>query len=80
MPIAQRPDGTLIAPLPVDHLLWTEQVAARHAANMRDITTVPGVTGGEIWIEGTVSAAARKVLEAQNWVVKENVGKQLGLK
>ena len=26
-----------------------------------------------------VSAAARKVLEAQNWVVKENVGKQLGL-
>lgn len=80
MPIAQRPDGTLIAPLPVDHLLWTEQVAARHAANMRDITTIPGVTGGEIWIEGTVSAAARKVLEAQNWVVKENVGKQLGLK
>lgn len=80
MPIAQRPDGTLIAVLPLDHLIWTDEIAARHAANMRDITTVPGVTGGEIWIEGTVSAAARKVLEAQNWVVKENVGKQLGLK
>lgn len=80
MPIAQRPDGTLIAVLPLDHLIWTDEIAARHAANMRDITTVPGVTSGEIWIEGTVSAAARKVLEAQNWVVKENVGKQLGLK
>ncbi len=80
MPIAQRPDGTLIAVLPLDHLIWTDEVAAQHAANMRNITTIPGVTGGEIWIEGTVGAAARKVLEAQNWVVKENVGKQLGLK
>ncbi len=81
MPIAQRPDGTLIAVLPLDHLIWTDEIAARHTANMRDITKIGGgVSGGEIWIEGTVSAAARKVLEAQNWVVKENVGKQLGLK
>jgi hypothetical protein len=79
MPIAQRADGTLIAPLPLDHLQWTEQVAARHAANMRDIRTIPGVTGGEIWIEGTISQAARKVLEGQNWVVKENAGETLKL-
>ena len=80
MPIAQRPDGTLIAVLPLDHLIWTNEIAARHTANMRDITKIGGgVSGGEIWIEGTVSAAARKALEAQNWVVKENVAKQLGL-
>ena len=46
---------------------------------MRDIRTIPGVTGGEIWVEGTISAAARKVLEGQNWVVKETAGEALKL-
>ena len=79
MPILQREDGVLIAIAPVDHLAWTDAIARRHATNMQSLSGVSNVTGGEIWIEGTISAQARAALEAQNWVVKENVGAQLTL-
>ena len=80
MPIAQRKDGVLIAAVPVDHLLWTSAIAARHGQNMQDIRKISGVTAGEIWLAGTISPTARKNLEAQNWVVHENKGRILGLR
>ena len=80
MPIAQRKDGVLIAAVPVDHLLWTSAIAARHGQNMQDIRKISGVTAGEIWLAGTISPTARKNLEAQNWVVHENKGRALGIR
>ena len=80
MPIAQRQDGVLIAAVPVDHLLWTSGIAARHSQNMQDIRKINSVKGGEIWLAGTISPAARKNLEAQNWVVQENKGRALGMR
>jgi len=80
MPLAQREDGVLIGVLPSDHVGWTDAIAQRHATNMKDIGNIQGVTGGELWFEGTVSPKTRAALEAQRWVVKENVGPQLKLK
>ena len=80
MPIAQREDGTLIAVVPVDHLLWTSAIAAQHGQNMQNVRKISGVTAGEIWLAGTISPTARKNLEAQNWVVKENKGRALGIR
>ncbi len=80
MPIAQRQDGVLIAAVPVDHLLWTSSIAARHSQNMQDVRKINTVAGGEIWLAGTISPTARKNLEAQNWVVQENKGRALGMR
>jgi hypothetical protein len=77
MPVARRSDGVIVATLPIDHLAWSETIARRHATNMKSITSMPGVAGGEIWIEGTISKQARDVLEAQKWVVHDNAGKVL---
>jgi hypothetical protein len=41
---------------------------------------ISDVTGKELWFEGTVSAMARKNLEARGWTVKEKVGDILSLK
>ncbi len=46
---------------------------------MQSISSIAGVTGGEIWIEGSISRQARDGLEAQNWIVRDNVGSILGL-
>jgi len=78
-PMLQRADGVIVGLFPFDYLAWTDQIANRHATNMKDIPNIQGITGGEIWFEGGVSPQARKALEAQNWVVKENVGVSLGL-
>ena len=78
-PFAQRPDGVLVGLFPIDHLAWTDWVARRHASNLKTIRGIPGITGGEIWIAGTISPKARKELEYENWVVKERVRSILGL-
>lgn len=80
MPIAQRPDGRLIVVVPADHLLWTSALATRHAQNMESLRRISGVTGGEIWLAGTLSPAARKSLEDQNWVVRDNKAPALGMR
>ena len=64
---------------PIDYLAWTSTIARRHATNMKSLPGVSGVTGGEIWLEGTMSPKAKQALKAQNWVVKENTGATLGL-
>jgi hypothetical protein len=78
-PFAQRADGVLVGLFPIDYLAWTSSIAQRHATNMNSLPGVSGVTGGEIWLEGTMSAKAKQALQAQNWVIKENTGSLLGL-
>ena len=80
MPIAQRSDGVLIAVAPTDHLAWTQGVARQHAENMRNIHNISGVTGGEIWLAGSVSDLARRNLEAQQWIVQADKGRALGIR
>jgi len=78
-PFVQRADGVLVGLFPIDYLAWTENIAGRHATNMRDLPHISNVTGGEIWIEGDVSPQARAALETERWVVKSDAGRQLDL-
>jgi hypothetical protein len=78
-PFVQRADGVLVGLFPLDHLAWTGEISRRHATNMKSIRGIPGITGGEVWLEGTISVGARKALEKQNWIVRENTGGDLGL-
>ncbi len=78
-PFVQRADGVLVGLFPIDHLAWTDTIARRHASNLKSLGSIGGVTGGEIWIAGTISPKARKELESENWVVKERVDRVLGL-
>jgi hypothetical protein len=78
-PFAQRADGVLVGLFPIDYLAWTSSIAQRHATNMKSLSGVSHVKGGEIWLKGTISPKAKQALKAQNWVVKENTGAILGL-
>ena len=78
-PFLQQRDGKIVGVFPVDYLAWTAAISNRHATNMNGIANVPGVTSGEIWVEGSISQNARQALESQNWIVKENVAGILGL-
>ena len=78
-PFAQRADGVLVGLFPIDYLAWTSSIAQRHATNMKSLSGVSNVKGGEIWLKGTISPKAKQALKAQNWMVKENAGAILGL-
>ena len=68
-------DGSPVAALPVDNLLWSERIAgvARDMAAKRK-----GLAGApELWVLGTVSDQARKGLTAAGWKVNERAGGKL---
>ena len=73
VPFMIRGDGVVVGVFPVDHLAWTDEILAADNAALRAIGEREDVKGGELWFERSVSALARKTLEAQNWVVHENV-------
>ena len=76
----QKKDGTLVLTLPFDHVAWLKVVRDRTVTLSRNITqNIKNLTGKELWLGGTVTPFARQNLEAQGWVVKENVSKKLTL-
>jgi hypothetical protein len=79
-PFMMRSDGVIIGVFPTDHLAWTTEIARADNAALQDVMARQDVKGGELWFDGSVSALARKTLEAQNWIVRENVGRDLTLK
>jgi hypothetical protein len=79
LPALQRADGILVVMLPVDHLAWTSDMAGRYATSMQSLRQIQGVTGGEFWIDGTISPQARLALEQQNWKVEDNARTKLRL-
>ncbi len=48
--------------------MWHKENAVSEA-----IGKLPGVTGKELWIEGTVDPVARKALEDRGWKVEDKV-------
>jgi hypothetical protein len=62
-------------PLPVDHLVWTEEIAGVFRDSKRRVREEDGVelTYSELRIRGTVSPAARAGLEAMDMKVLEQV-------
>ena len=64
--VAETAGGATMIPLPVDHLIWTERVD-QVSARLKD--GMPGKP--QLWVTGTVSAAARTGLQGQGIDVVE---------
>ena len=76
----QKKDGTLVLVFPVDRVAWLKKVKATVMRTSREVAqNIPNLTGKELWLGGTATPVARQNLEAQGWVVKENVFQKLTL-
>jgi hypothetical protein len=82
LPFLQTKEGTIVGVFPCDHIVWTEDVAARAYGNTAKAvkTLYPDATGKELWFEGTVSTMARENLEQMGWKVKEKTSQTLMVK
>lgn len=73
-PYLQRRDGTIIGLFPLDHVAWTTALERKESAASASIDSLGGITGKELWIEGTVKREVKKVFERKGWKIKDNVG------
>jgi len=72
--------GTMVIPLPLDHIAWTPRVASLVKEHLgKDVKEVVNYKNKELWVGGTISALARQNVEAEGWLVKEKVADQLRL-
>jgi hypothetical protein len=77
IPMLQRRDGVVVGIFPLDHMAWTAVFAQKLAAASSAIKEIPGVTGKELWITGTVDPVARKALEEKGWKVQDRYQEQI---
>ena len=77
VPMLQRKDGVVVGIFPLDHIAWTAAFAQRATGAASALKEIPGVTGKELWITGTVDPVARKVLEESGWKVQDKYQEQL---
>jgi hypothetical protein len=71
LPLLEKKDGTVVAILPLDHLAWTQRTADMERAVSEAIRKLPGITGKEFLVIGTVDQKAKKALESKGWKVGE---------
>lgn len=69
--------GVLVFNVPLDYLAWTRDIAMFGRWALRPAYDVKGVIDREIWFAGTVSAMARKELEARGWKVTDRAEARL---
>lgn len=77
IPLLQRKDGTIVAIFPLDYVFWTEKLWLRETRGSKNVGQLPGYTGKEAWITGTVDPVAIMGLSIQGWKVKDNFAKKL---
>lgn len=58
--------------VPLDHLVWTDAIARLLTAADSKVTQLTRPANKQLWVTGTVSARARKEIEARGWQVQEN--------
>ena len=68
----RRADGAIVGVFPVDHVTWRAESANSLAAIAGQASGI-GATGRELWLGGTASPLFRANLEAQGWVINEDV-------
>jgi hypothetical protein len=71
LPLLQKKDGTVVAVLPIDNLVWTRRFANKEKAVSEAIKKIARVKGKEMLVVGTVNPVAKKALEARGWKVEE---------
>jgi len=72
-PLLMRKDGKIVAILPLDYIAWTSLLAGKEAEISKAIESLPGVTGKELWIMGTVDSTARTALQKRGWKIEDNI-------
>jgi hypothetical protein len=77
IPMALTKDGVVVGIFPLDHVAWTAVFAQKTTAAASAIKEMPGITGKELWITGTVDPLARKVLEENGWKVQDKFQEQI---
>ena len=70
-------DGKIVVALPLDHLVWTDSIAQTVANAEDQLKAIPGVTGREVWLGGTLSPRARQELETRGWKINEKAASNL---
>ena len=73
----QRADGVAVGVVPLDHIIWRQTTAQRIAEMGEALDGLEGITGKELWVEGTVSQLFRENLTSQGWVVQEKARDKL---
>jgi len=77
VPVLMTNKGKIIAIFPLDYIAWTQNFARKAEAVSAAIKQMPGVSGKEFWVTGTVTPIARKALEARGWKVEERAWEKL---
>jgi len=68
---ARTEQGDLIFIVPVDYLIWTENVSYIVDSATNNLDDVKNIKSKQIWIEGAYSEKSRKALLARGWIVKD---------
>jgi len=74
--VAQTKGQREIIPLPVDHLLWTPELAAlleRRGAELHR----PGLDSRELWLFRTASDVCQRELEARDWALEVGINERM---
>jgi len=77
VPVLLTNKGKIIAIFPLDYIAWTQNFARKAEAVSAAIKQMPGISGKEFWVTGTVNPMARKALEAKGWKVEERAREKL---
>lgn len=68
---ARGQGGTLVFNLPVDYLVWTENLAGLVASADNRVNQLTGLTQKQLWVTGALSPRARAELQRLNWKIYE---------
>jgi len=70
--LARTKAGAVLAATPLDYVAWTQAMAKFLDGLDRQIAALPGVSGKEWWLTGSVSPLARQQFEKRGWTVTDN--------
>jgi len=77
--VAQTKAGSAMIPFALDYGVWTAN-ADRLSQNMKTAYAVPGFNGKfQFWVTGSLSAKAKRELEARGFAVVEQVGSRFDI-
>jgi hypothetical protein len=76
-PVLQTDDGRIIAIFPLDYVAWTPGFARKAHVVGEALKQMPGISGKEFWVTGTLDPVTRKALESKGWKVQERARDKL---
>jgi hypothetical protein len=69
--VGRTVNGALVFNLPLDYLVWTEPMAQLLNGANDLVNNLPGTKEKQVWLTGTLSARARKEIEARGWQIHD---------